>query len=218
MTEYADDRRIGDGKRPRITEGYSAYSPPFQVAPIIEKMLESVPARYLVGLSEVVLTNASGLARERRRSVARARKRKVKILGARGLYHPAWQGREAWIEIFVDNTIKMWERGVWLRFKYSRELALSDVLFHEIDHHIHFTKRREYREKEDVADVWKVRLERHYFANRYPLLRAIVRGFRTPFGPFFDNLSIRSLRMQLRKGWISRVEFEERRKRIRSAE
>ncbi len=45
------------------------------------------------------------------------------------------------------------ETGWWLRIPLIREGKIADVLFHEIGHHIHFTCRPEYREKEDVADV-----------------------------------------------------------------
>lgn len=128
------------------------------------------------------------------------------------MYHPAWNGKQAWIEIFVDNSLRSWERGIWLKFRFVREVALEDVLFHEVGHHIHYTARPEFREREDVADVWKVRLQRGYYAKRYPLLRMLVRGLKIPFGKFIDSLTNTSLRNQLRKKWISRAEFDERMK------
>jgi hypothetical protein len=78
-------------RRPRVVESYSDYIPPFKIAPIIERMLDSVSAEYLNGLSEVVLTNFSGLSRSRRRSVTTSRKRKIHVERIRGLYHPAWR-------------------------------------------------------------------------------------------------------------------------------
>ena len=86
--------------RPRVVVSFSDYTPPFDVSSLVERMLEFVPPRYLLGLREVVLTNKVGLTRARRRSVTKSRGRKVKILQARGLYHPAWKGKQAWIEIF----------------------------------------------------------------------------------------------------------------------
>lgn len=141
-------------------------------------MLESVPPKYLVGLSEVVLTNSSGLSRKLRRSVTKARKRKVRIVEARGLYHPAWHGSHAWVQIFVDNTLKHWEKGWWLKVPYVRDMLLGEVLFHEIGHHIHFTTRPEYREKEDVADSWMRKLKRQYLRNEHPWLRVISYALR----------------------------------------
>ncbi|HEV2326045.1 MAG TPA: hypothetical protein VGS10_19055 [Terracidiphilus sp.] len=88
---------------PTVTASFSGYDPPFDVVPIVRRMLDSVPDKYLVGLGEVVLTNASGLPRKLRRSVTKTRGRKARIVDARGLYHQEWQGRQARIEIFVDS-------------------------------------------------------------------------------------------------------------------
>ena len=90
----------------------------------------------------------------------------MKIAEVMGLYHPEWQGKPAWIEIFIDNTLKGWERGFWLKMPLVREFVIGDVLFHEIGHHIHFSIRPEFRETEDVADVWKVKLQRNYNRQR----------------------------------------------------
>ena len=124
-------------------------------------MVDTVPPKYLVGLSEVVLTNASGLSRSRRRSTTKSRKNKVRTRTALGMYHPGWKGERPWIELFVDNILDRLGEGVLLRSSFFRESELGDVLFHEIGHHIHYEVCPEYREKEDVADVWKVRLERN---------------------------------------------------------
>lgn len=172
-------------------------------------MLASVQPKYLIGLKEVVLTNSTGLSRKLRRSVTKSRKHKVKIVECRGLYHQAWNGKEAWIEIFVDNTLKYWEKGFFLRIPFIREELLGGVLFHEIGHHIHFTVRPEYREKEDVADIWKIRLERIYFRQRFPLLRSFIWLIAFLSGPFFKRLRLKLMKDQLQKGRISRAEYEE---------
>lgn len=195
---------------PKVITQYSpGYKPPFNVTRLIERMLESVPPKYLVGLSEVVLTNASGLSRERRRSVTKSRKKKSKIVDARGLYYPAWQGRRAWIEIFVDNTLRSWEKGFWLKIPLLRDSVLDEVLFHEIGHHIHYTVRPEYREKEDVADVWKVRLQNGYYRRRLKSLRVFVRIIRFLVGPIIEWLHLKVAKWRRQKGWISQGEFEE---------
>lgn len=203
----------GEALAPRIpkvvTQYSSAYKPPFNVTRLIERMLESVPPKYLVGLSEVVLTNASGLSRARRRGVTKSRRKKVKILNTRGLYHPAWQGRRAWIEIFVDTTLRLWEKGFWLKISFFREMDLGDVLFHELGHHIHYAVRPEYSEEEDVADVWKVRLHRNYTQRRHRLLKVIARIVQFTLGPIYRAIYLRVMRQQLGKGWMSRAEFEE---------
>jgi hypothetical protein len=197
---------------PKIVSRYSNYVPPFDPEPIVTRMVESVPPKYLVGLSEIVLTNSSGLSRQRRRSVTKSRSRKVRIRNARGLYHSAWNGRLAWIEIFVDNALEPWRKGWWLKVPIVREIALKDVLFHEVGHHIHATVRPEFREREDVADVWKVRLDRHYLRHRHPILRALMHIVLWPIRPLVRRRGKRSEMNALKHGWISRAEFTEYRK------
>lgn len=192
-------------QRPKVITNFTGYTPPFDVVPIVERMVASVPPKYLAGLKEIVLANASGLPRKLRRSVTKARKRKVRIVEAGGLYHQAWNGSRAWIEIFVDNKLRQWEKGWWLKFSYIREMLLGDVLFHEIGHHIHATIKPEFREEEDVADGWKLRLTRQYNRFRHPSLFA----FLFPFQPLINMLSKVISKYQFKKGWISRGELEE---------
>lgn len=168
-------------RRPKVIVHFDGYKPPFDPVPIVERMLDSVPPKYLVGLSEVVLTNSSGLSREMRRSVTKSRGRKVRVAEARGLYRQAWNGKSAWVQIFVDNTLKGWDKGWWLKTSFVRDILFGDVLFHEVGHHVHYTTRPEFREREDVADNWMRKLRRHYLRRRYawiiplvPLLRPVA--------------------------------------------
>ena len=202
--ETSGDAVAVSSQLPKVITNFIGYTPPFDVVPIVERMLASVPPKYLIGLSEVALTNSSGLPRKLRRSVTKSRKRKVKIAKARGLYHPAWNGNRARIEIFIDNTLRNWEKGWWLSLPSYREILLGDVLFHEIGHHIHATVQPEFREKEDVADSWKVKLKRQYNRARHPWQRALL----YPFRPLLIALSKAASRCQFERGWISRAEFE----------
>jgi hypothetical protein len=91
------------------------------------------------------------------------------------------------------------------------------VLFHEIGHHIHFTVRPEYREREDVADVWKVRLERNYWRQRSGIVGLIFRILRLFASPVVHWLYVKSMKYQRKKEWISKAEFEElTRKKLQS--
>jgi hypothetical protein len=87
------------------------------------------------------------------------------------------------------------------------------VLFDEIGHHIHYTTRPEFREKEDVADVWKVRLENSYLRGRHPILRAMVRFSRPLTGKLIQRFHRSAAERMLLRGAISRAEFEEETKR-----
>jgi hypothetical protein len=194
---------------PTVQTFFSDYEPPFDAAPIVRRMLDSVPKKYLIGLQEVVLTNSSGLSRKRRETVLKSRRRKVRLDKTAGLYHAAFNGKPAWIEIFVDNTLRGWERSWWLRIPLIREGKIADILFHEIGHHIHFTCRPEYREKEDVADVWKVRLQDNYNRQRFRWMKRFGRLIRSVLGPSFDRQRKKIMLQALQEGWMSRAEFEE---------
>jgi hypothetical protein len=207
LANAGNDTPPGLGARPSIITAFSGYEPSFNVVVMLQRIVDSVPEKYLQGLIEIVLTNTGALSRDRRRSVTKARGRKVRIKEARGLYHPASQQRGAWIEIFVDRTLDGWGDR-WLgRTRWVREAEFSDVLFHEIGHHIHFTVRPEYREKEDVADVWKVRLQRNYIQRRYRLIRSLIRFLH--LGGFVDSWFAKTSARMLAKGSISRAEHEE---------
>jgi hypothetical protein len=196
-----------------MVEFYTGYVPPFDVKATVERMVASVPPKLLVGLEEIVLTDTTGLPRQIRRGVTKSRKKKLRMIQAAGLYHPAWKNSPAWIEIFVDNTLSTWERGWWLKFQMYRELLIGDVLFHEIGHHIHFAVRPEHREREDVADVWKVRLSRHYSRQAHPVFGSILNSLRFLSGPLLMMLIRKSARIEFEKGLISRAELEERKRK-----
>ena len=167
-----------------IVESYRDWAPPVDVSRVVSRLLSGTEKRYKVGLATVVLTNVAGLSRDRRRQKTWSRGRKRPIVKCRGLYHQAWRGDPAWVEVFVDNTL----RGVppWLlRLPLLQDAIVGDVLFHEIGHHLHATQAPEYREREDVAERWERRLSRQYTRRRYwyliPLLYPIhlaVRGWR----------------------------------------
>jgi hypothetical protein len=157
-----------------IKSAYLDYEPPFDVERAVRRMLDLTPPEHLAGLRTIVLRNAAGLNHERRRSKTLSRKRKVAIARCRGLYHQRWKGEPAWIEIFVDNVFRDCPRPL-LWFSILRESYLGDIVFHELGHHVHFTKVPEHREREDVAEKWKKRLGRIYFRKRFwYLLPALI--------------------------------------------
>lgn len=55
-----------------------------------------------------------------------------------------------------------------------REIEFADVLFHEVGHNIHYEKRPEHREKEDVAEDWGSRLIAGYVRRRYWFLTPLL--------------------------------------------
>lgn len=78
-------------------------------------------------------------------------------------------------------------RHQWIfKIPLVRDILFSDILFHEIGHHIHATAQPEFREKEDVADKWKLKLQRRYMRRRYPWLAMVV-SFAKPLIPLIER-------------------------------
>lgn len=158
---------------PTVQESFKQYNPPISSMPVVMRLLTGIPEIYLSGLDLVLLTNQEGVNRKKRRQKTIARKRKVAVNKCRGLYHKQWQGKPAKIELFVDNIIM----GVpeWaLRVPFISDIIFADVLYHELGHHVHYTKSPEYREREDVADDWQKKLGRLYFRRKYWYLSPVV--------------------------------------------
>jgi len=62
------------------------------------------------------------------------------------------------------------------------------VLFHEIGHHVHGVARPEHREKEDVADVWKVLSSAIYNRQRFRWKDVVSRIIRPLSGAYLERL------------------------------
>lgn len=154
-----------DSKETAIREFYNDYQPPKYAARTVRKLIRTVPEKYLQGLECVVLTNQSGLPRKRRLGKVTSRKRSHLRSSIVGLYHPMHYGEKAWIELFVDKLEVGIYRYWWIPL--LREMAFAWVLFHEIGHHIDYTMKPEFREKEDVADDWCKRLLKNFFRKEY---------------------------------------------------
>jgi hypothetical protein len=194
---------------PRVIVSFHDCEPPFDVASAVQRLLDSVPKKYLIGLSAVVLTNSRALSRKRRNITLKSRRRRTRLGAAAGLYHAAARSNPAWIEIFADNVLHGWEKTFWARIRLFRESRLADVLFHEIGHHIHRTIRPEYREKEDVADVWKVRLQRNYHKQRFGWIGIVARFIKPLIGSFLERQRGKLELNMLERGQISQAEYRE---------
>jgi len=184
---------------PEIVEAYRDYDPPCDVKGIISLLLRHVPRENLVGLTTILLTNREALSRDRRRKKTWSRNHKIRVADALGLYCGATTRAGATIHLHVDNILRSYPKS-FLWFKPMLNVCFSDVLYHELGHHVHATRRPEYRGKEDVADTWKRKFNREFISARYWYLfpvavvaklivfvvgdiRAVVRKFRNSPGP-----------------------------------
>jgi len=166
---------MGDNHGITIQDAYRDFVPPVNAQRTVDGLLSGIPGKYVSGLKTVVLTNAGGLSHDRRKQKTLSRKRKVLIRESRGLYHQKYHNDPAWIEVFVDNVCQGWPSWL-LRIPFFRDLAFADVVFHELGHHIQKTQVPEFKEREDVADKWSKRLNRHYFWRRYWYLMPLLFG------------------------------------------
>lgn len=157
-----------------IVEAYQDFTPPSSVRDSVAELLATVRPQHLMGLGRVVLTNSAALtgARKRGRSWSRGKKARHSDVG--GLYHAAWKGQSAWIELFVDRTFEDAPRWL-LSLRLVRNLLLAHTLFHELGHHIHKVERPERREREAVADDWGHQLSRYYARVKHPIAWFLLR-------------------------------------------
>jgi hypothetical protein len=133
---------------------------------MVDRLLCTVPDKYLQGLDSVVLTKEANLPRRDRVGKVWSRRRKRSKSLILGRYHPRSRSSPAYIELRVDKIIGML-RGAPYRIPLLRHLGVGHVLFHEIGHHIHRTFRPEHKEKEDVADRWAGKLNVNFIRRHY---------------------------------------------------
>lgn len=150
-----------------IVESYRDFHPPRNFRKTVETLLKYVPAKYLVGLKTVVLTNQAAFARDKQKQKVWSRKRKLRLADLRGSYTRAWQSSPAVVWLYVDNIISA-EDWWWKWVPLYRYIFVSDVLYHEIGHHIHTVHKPIYDEREDVAEDWRKKLfalfvRKHYW-------------------------------------------------------
>lgn len=155
---------------PIIREVYQNYTPPINVASIIRLLLDDVTSTHLAGLGEIVLTSSSGLPRKERRGRAKAG---IQLKSVLGRYHQHWKGQPAWIEIFVDNTLQSMPR-LLMKTRLFQYMVLSQVLYHEIGHHIQYFGNFQLRDQERFAEKWEGKLTRVFVRKRYWYLQPII--------------------------------------------
>lgn len=158
---------------PSIIENYRDFEPPRQLRTLIEELLNAVPPKYLIGLKTILLTNQSALRRDQRRQKVPGRKGKSSLAEARGAYYRATNSSPAYVLLLVDNTLSSWPSWA-LRVPYFRYTVLSEVLYHEVGHHIHAVHEPVHDGKENVAEHWQRKMNGIFIRKRYWYLRPIL--------------------------------------------
>jgi hypothetical protein len=72
----------------------------------------------------------------------------------------------------------------FLHVPYFRTYLMAEVLYHEIGHHIHRTKKRDHRDKEFVADEWGDKLLQSFMKERYWYIPFVAAPFMPLLAPF----------------------------------
>lgn len=138
---------------------------------MVERALAATPPRYLAGLSQVLLRDTASLTAKERKQRGRSG---APLEDSKGLYVRGRGRRAARIELFVDNIESEWPR--WMLFVPGlREVIVSEVLFHELGHHIHLAIQPTRENPERVAELWSAKLTRQTFFEEHPRL-ALVRS------------------------------------------
>ncbi|HEX3584529.1 MAG TPA: hypothetical protein VH024_00935 [Candidatus Angelobacter sp.] len=157
-----------------IHENYGAYKPSLNARKTVESLIASIEPECLQGLGSIVLSTQFHLPRTTRRKKFLSRGSKYPTTAIQAYYQAQWKGQPAFIELYVDKIlapIPSWSA----RFPMVGFLTIGKVFFHELGHHIHLTRRPEFKEKEDVADQWSRKLMKSAFRKRYkyavPMLR-----------------------------------------------
>jgi hypothetical protein len=167
-----------------IYEHYGAFKPNLNVRRLIEALLDSVDPEYLQGLGSIVLSSQLQLPRKDRRKKFLSRGRKHPASRVLGFYRQCWKGQPASIELYVDKILAQ-APSWWAHVPLVSFSLFAPVLFHELGHHLHKTRRPEFKEREDVAEGWEKKLTKIAFQKRYRrvmpflrLLRVIIRLIR----------------------------------------
>lgn len=160
-------------QKPNVVEIYLDFEPPTDVRSLVETLLDAVPQKYLIGLKTILLTNQEALTRDQRRQKIWSRNRKYPLAKARGAYYKATKDRPATVWLFVDNLLREWPRSLW-KIPLLCYIEVSQVLYHEIGHHIHEVHKPEYEGKENVAENWSDKLSGRFYRRHYWYLMPVL--------------------------------------------
>ena len=140
-----------------IREVYDSYAPPFSVSTAVARLIAHLNPEYMSCLSAIVLTNAADSDN----------------LSDQARYHHDQTRGLGWIEIFVNVTLRPWPQPM-LRWRFWQDLAIAEVLYHEIGHHIERLQSSANTSPEYLAVRWEKRMQKDYFASAYTHLRVLL--------------------------------------------
>lgn len=158
----------------QVVEACKNYVPPIGAVRIAQLLLNSVPQEYHRELAEIVLTNSDALSRQRRREKVKSGSTMTNV---RGVYYEARNGQSARIDIFIDKTLHSCP-PLLLKLPIMQAFVLSEVLYHEIGHHIQFLhgrssgRQQEKQAEQHERQLFDLFLKKHYWY-AWPLIATI---------------------------------------------
>jgi len=131
---------------PNIVEWYRDFEPPANFRQTIETLLQYVPAKHLVGLKTVILTNREGLTRDQRKKKVWSRNQKIRLADALGSYSRASRSSEATVWLYVDNICgaesSWWRRTPFLRYMTPMFFTTKSVTISTLNTSRYMKRRR----------------------------------------------------------------------------
>ena len=141
----------------KVQESYKQFTPPFEVISIVKYLINKLPEKYFNGLGSIILTNYTGLPRNRRRDLKET---------TLGVYYHKYEGKPPYIYLFIDNMFKNYN-SIILKFNFARTYIIAHTFYHEIAHHVHRTMIPKHLDAEFVADDWRDKFVRKYLFKSY---------------------------------------------------
>ena len=161
-----------------VREDYRDYQPPAWVIKTVRQLLGSLSEEHVGGLAAIVLTESALVRKGRTHRVAG---KKLELKKCRGFYCPKSHSDAAAVFLIVDNIIAGRPPKYW-RTPFFRESHVGVVLFHEIGHHLNYTKRSVAAGQEASAEEWQRRLGGLHLRKKYWYLRPVIKPLRLMVG------------------------------------
>lgn len=155
----------------KIVEQYQDYSPPVRVNEVVLLLMRYVPVEHLEGLRKIVMTNSASLLSSSKGKFVAEDGKRLRPAECLGLYS---NGN---IFLVVDHIMRQYPEA-FLLVPFFKKLAIGEILYHEVGHHIHKREQPGYRDnRETFADEWRDELLAIFFKARYWYLMPILRAY-----------------------------------------
>jgi hypothetical protein len=133
-----------------------------KLVPVVKNLLKYVPKRWLEGIKNIYITDTKNFNRNDIRYYNKKKYLNKVVLGT----YENLKDNKGIIIIYVDNILKTCSYNPLIA-PLTKYFKISEILYHEIGHHIHNTIKPEFKEKENTANYYKEKLHRSLIRKRY---------------------------------------------------